>query len=213
MKIKTKNNALNKRFNGLYPVVIDIETSGTNSKTNALLEIAAITLKMDEKGWLKKDQTLHFHIYPFKGALIQKESIKLNKIDPYSPLRFPVSEKDALNFIFNKVRKEIIKQKFKKAVLVAHNAIFDFSFINAAVKRTQIKLKNPFHSFVTFDTAVLSSLVLGQTVLAKACQAAGIYFDASQAHSALYDTGQTAKLFCKIVNLLKMLEEKSSKIF
>ena len=36
------------RFRGFYPVVIDVETAGFNAKTDALLEIAAITLKMDE---------------------------------------------------------------------------------------------------------------------------------------------------------------------
>ncbi len=33
------------RFRGFYPVVIDVETAGFNAKTDALLEIAAITLK------------------------------------------------------------------------------------------------------------------------------------------------------------------------
>ena len=31
-------------FRGFYPVVIDVETAGFNAKTDALLEIAAITL-------------------------------------------------------------------------------------------------------------------------------------------------------------------------
>ena len=46
------------RFRGFYPVVIDVETAGFNAKTDALLEIAAITLKMDEQGWLMPDTTL-----------------------------------------------------------------------------------------------------------------------------------------------------------
>lgn len=45
-------NGLCDRFRGFYPVVIDVETAGFNAKTDALLEIAAITLKMDEHGWL-----------------------------------------------------------------------------------------------------------------------------------------------------------------
>ncbi|PMC11664.1 hypothetical protein CJ207_27010, partial [Klebsiella aerogenes] len=45
-------NGLCGRFRGFYPVVIDVETAGFNAKTDALLEIAAITLKMDEQGWL-----------------------------------------------------------------------------------------------------------------------------------------------------------------
>lgn len=197
-------NALNKRFRGFYPVVIDIETAGFNSQTDALLEIALITLKMDEDGWIKEDKTLHFHIIPFKGSIIQKTSLEYNKIDPYSPFRSAINEYDALYFIFKFLKKEIKNQKFKKAVLVAHNAMFDLNFINAAIKRSGLKT-NPFHPFVTFDTAALSGLVYGQTVLAKACKATGIKFDNTKAHSALYDTLQTAKLFCTIVNYWKKL--------
>jgi len=48
-------------------------------------------------------------------------------------------------------------------------------------------------------------LALGQTVLAKACRAAGIEFDNKQAHSALYDTERTAELYCLIVNRWQQL--------
>lgn len=60
-------NGLCDRFRGFYPVVIDVETAGFNAKTDALLEIAAITLKMDEEGWLMPDETLHFHVEPLKA--------------------------------------------------------------------------------------------------------------------------------------------------
>ncbi len=36
----------------------------------------------------------------------------------------------------------------------------------AAAERASLK-RNPFHPFVTFDTAALSGLALGQTVLSK----------------------------------------------
>ena len=86
-----------------------------------------------------------------------------------------------------------------RAVVVAHNAAFDHGFLNAAIERHNIK-RTPFHPFVSFDTTSLAGLALGQTVLAKACRTAGIEFDNSQAHSALYDTERTAELFCYIVN-------------
>jgi len=38
------------RFRGYLPVVVDVETGGFNSATDALLEIAATTIAMDEKG-------------------------------------------------------------------------------------------------------------------------------------------------------------------
>ncbi len=46
---------LKHRFRGYLPVVIDVETAGLNAQTDALLELAAITLKMDEQGYLVPD--------------------------------------------------------------------------------------------------------------------------------------------------------------
>jgi ribonuclease T len=159
---------------------------------------------MDKDGWLSIDDTLHFHIKPFEGAVLDSSALDFNKIDPYNPLRSAVSENSALQTLFKTVRKNIKDTNCKKAILVGHNATFDHSFIMEAVNRNSVK-SNPFHPFVMFDTATLSGLVLGQTVLAKACTTAGLSFDSTQAHSALYDTEITALLFCKIVNRWKQL--------
>ncbi|MEA1065109.1 ribonuclease T [Apirhabdus apintestini] len=196
--------ALCDRFRGFYPVVIDVETAGFHAKTNALLEIAAVTLKMDENGWLSPDETLHFHVAPFEGAILDQDALAFNGIDPHNPLRGAVTEYEALHAIFKAVRKGMKDASCNRAIIVAHNATFDHGFTMAAAERAGLK-RNPFHPFATFDTAALSGLALGQTVLAKACISAGISFDASQAHSALYDTERTAELFCEIVNRWKRL--------
>ncbi|OCG22982.1 ribonuclease T [Gilliamella sp. App4-10] len=198
------NAKLCERFRGFYPVVIDIETSGFDPKLNAILEIAAITLKMTPDGWLEPDQTLQFNVNPFNDAILEPTALAFNGIDPDNPLRNAVDEKHALDEIFKMVRSGIKASECTRAVMVAHNAHFDHSFLMAAAERAGIK-RNPFHPFATFDTASLSGLIFGQTVLAKACQVAHITFDHKQAHSALYDTQRTAILFCKIVNRLKSL--------
>ena len=76
---------------------------------------------------------------------------------------------------------------------------WDRDFIFAAAERNKIS-RNPFHPFSIFDTVSLSGLAYGQTVLSRAAQAAGLEWDSKEAHSALYDASQTAKLFCTIVN-------------
>ena len=195
---------LKERFRGYYPVVIDVETAGFNPKTDALLEIAATTLQMDQDGWLTLDQTVHFHVEPFEGANIEKAAIDFNGIDPFNPLRGAVSEYYALHEIFKVIRKGMKAAGCNRAIVVAHNAAFDHNFLMAASERASLK-RNPFHPFATFDTATLAGLALGQTVLAKACQTAAIPFDNSEAHSALYDTERTAELFCHIVNKWKSL--------
>lgn len=195
---------LNERFRGYYPVVIDVETGGFNAKTDALLEIAAITLKMDKNGWLVPDQTFHFHVSPFEGANLEPAALAFTGIDPYSALRGAVTEQEALEQIFKGIRKGLKANKCQRAIVVAHNAAFDHAFVMAAAERAGIK-RNPFHPFATFDTATLAGLALGQTVLAKACKAAGMDFDNKEAHSALYDTQKTTDLFCRIVNRWKEL--------
>lgn len=200
----TNLNTLSARFRGFYPVVIDVETAGFDANTNALLEIAAVTLRMTDDGWLEPHETLHFHVEPFVGSVLVPEALAFNGIDPENPLRGAVSEYEALHAIFKAVRKGIKDQDCNRAVIVAHNAHFDHSFVMAAAERAGLK-RNPFHPFATFDTAALSGLVLGQTVLAKACITANIPFDSTQAHSALYDTEQTATLFCELVNRWKRM--------
>lgn len=196
----SKKSLFAQRFRGYFPVVIDVETAGFNAKTDALLEIAATTLTLNETdGTFSLDETIHFNVDPFEGANIEKAALDFTGIDPTNPLRGAVNEKDALCDIFKLVRKKMKLAGCQRAVMVAHNAAFDLSFVNAATERCLIK-RSPFHPFVSFDTTTLSGLALGQTVLAKACIAANINFNNNEAHSALYDTEKTAELFCYIVN-------------
>ncbi|MCU4675013.1 ribonuclease T [Catenovulum sp. 2E275] len=195
---------LKQRFRGYYPVVIDVETAGFDPNQNALLEIAATVTEMDEDGFLHPGETIQFNIEPFEGSTLEPAALEFNGIDPTNPLRGAVSEKEALTEIFKLVRKRQKHYDCQRAVMVAHNSAFDMSFVNAAIKRANIK-RVPFHPFVSFDTTSLAGLTLGQTVLVKACQAAGIEFDNKQAHSALYDTEKTAELFCYMVNQWKQL--------
>ena len=198
------NTALCNRFRGYLPVVIDVETGGFNHETDALLEIAAVILDMDENGNLIPGQQIHHHVVPFEGANIEQAALDFTGIDPYHPLRPSQDESTALRDMFGHIRNEMKAVGCKRAILVGHNASFDQGFLNAAIERGAIK-RSPFHPFSTFDTATLAGLALGQTVLAKACHAANIAFDNNEAHSAYYDTQKTAELFCFIVNRWKAL--------
>ncbi|QDD87761.1 ribonuclease T [Pseudomonas oryzihabitans] len=188
-----------RRFRGYLPVVVDVETGGFNAATDALLEIAATTVAMDDEGVLYPDHTYFFRVEPFAGANIEPAALEFTGIKLDHPLRMAVSEEHALGEIFKGVRKSLKSSGCKRAILVGHNSSFDLGFLNAAVLRCGLK-RNPFHPFSSFDTATLAGLAYGQTVLAKACQAAGIEFDNREAHSARYDTEKTAELFCGIVN-------------
>ena len=187
------------RFRGFLPVVVDVETGGFNCKTDALLEVAAVLLEMDDEGLISRGETIRYHVKPFEGANLEEASLAVNGIDPHHPLRPAIDERDALQRVFREVRRAVRENRCSRAVLVGHNAHFDLGFINEAVERSAIK-RNPFHPFSCFDTATACGIAFGQTVLARAVIAAGLEWDETQAHSASYDAEMTATLFCKIIN-------------
>lgn len=188
-----------QRFRGFLPVIVDVETGGFNADTDALLEVAAVTLRMDEDGLLHRHETFDCHLDPFEGANIEQSALDFTGIDLESLDRDAQPEMIALPEIFGEVRRAVKTNGCTRAVMVAHNAHFDLNFINAAADRCGVK-RNPFHPFSCFDTATLAGLAFGQTVLAKACITAGLEFSNTEAHSAAYDAEKTADLFCLIVN-------------
>lgn len=198
------SHKLSERFRGYFPVVIDVETAGFNAQTDALLEVAAVTLKMDSEGYLHPNHTFHAHIDPFEGANLEPSALAFNGIDPDCALRGAINETEAMKEMCKQIRKAQKEVDCQRSIVVAHNAAFDLGFVNAALTRSNIK-RTPFHPFVSFDTTTLAGLALGQTVLVKACNEAKISFDQREAHSALYDAEKTAELFCYIVNKYRSL--------
>ncbi|MFA9419679.1 MAG: ribonuclease T [Gammaproteobacteria bacterium] len=196
---------MSSRFRGYLPIVVDVETGGFNEQTDALLQIAAVIIDMDEDGQIFCAETISCHVTPFEGSRLDPASMQINGIDVDHPFRLALDEKQALPKIFKPVREALKRQACNKAILVGHNAHFDLKFINAAAQRSGIK-RNPFHPFSNFDTVTLAGLVYGQTVLARSLKAAGFEWDTNEAHSAVYDAEMTASLFCKIVNNTPFLQ-------
>jgi ribonuclease T len=190
---------MSERFRGYLPVVVDVETGGFDWNRHALLEIAAIPLDLDDRGRLVPGETASVHVEPAPGTEIDPKSLEVTGIDIGHPFRFAKPEREALDHIFAAVRTAVRKHDCQRAILVGHNAHFDLNFLNAAVARVAHK-RNPFHPFSVFDTVTLAGVAYGQTVLARAVQAAGLNWRSEDAHSAVYDTDRTAQLFCRIVN-------------
>ena len=192
-------SAMARRFRGFLPVVVDVETGGFDWNRHALLEMAAVPIELDEQGLFVPGQTACAHFIPAPGTEIDPKSLEVTGIDLDHPFRLARPELDALGHVFNQVRAAVRRHGCQRAILVGHNAHFDLNFINAAVARSGHK-RNPFHPFSVFDTVTLAGVAYGQTVLARAMQAAGFEWNAEEAHSAVYDAEQTAKLFCRIAN-------------
>ena len=188
------------RFRKYLPVVIDLETGGFDSKTNAILEIAATLISENEKTQLLEvGETYRYHIEPYEGLIVEQESLEFTKIKLDHPLRNAISEKDALDDLFKIINTERTANGCSRAILIGHNAHFDHAFLTEAISRNNLK-KSPFHPFSVLDTVSLGALHTKQTVLARICDVLEIEYDSKLAHSAAYDSDVTAKVFCKIIN-------------
>jgi len=197
--------AIVQRFRGFLPVAVDVETGGFDPQRHALLEIAVSIIRMDTEGRLLPAPPLSCHVLPFLGSEIDPRALACNGIDPDHPFRAALPEREALAHILTPIRNAVRSSGCNRAILVGHNAGFDLGFLQAAVERNDFK-PNPFHAFSVFDTVSLAGLAYGQTVLARAARVAGLGWSSSEAHSAVYDVEQTAKLFCKIVNRWQELD-------
>ena len=122
---------MGQRFRGFLPVVVDVETAGFNSQTDALLEIAAIPIVYNEQGEFVPGQAYHAHINPFEGAHLDRRSLEFIGIDPSNPMRIAMAEdeKTAMKRIFKAVNEVRRQQNCTHAVLVGHNAHFDLGFL------------------------------------------------------------------------------------
>ncbi|MBJ7574254.1 ribonuclease T [Luteimonas sp. MC1828] len=190
---------MSARFRGYLPVVVDVETGGFDWNRHALLEIAVRPVDLDHAGRYVLGEGASAHVVPAPGTTIDPKSLQITGIDLDHPFRFAKPEREALDHVFAPVRAAMHKHRCQRAILVGHNAHFDLNFLNAAVARSGHK-RNPFHPFSVFDTVTLAGLVYGQTVLARAVQAAGMEWNSDEAHSAVYDTERTGELFCIIAN-------------
>jgi ribonuclease T len=191
-------NSLAARFRGFLPVVLDIETGGFDPRSDAILDVAGVLLQFED-GLLTPGAVHHFAVEPRHGTHVEPASLAFTGIDLKDPDRNALSELDAFRGLFKAVRHELKAQDCTRAIVVAHNAAFDHQFVMAAATRNGMK-RNPFHPFSFIDTASLSAVAYGHTVLSRACAIAGIEFDSEQAHSARYDAERTALLFCDVVN-------------
>ena len=209
IKNKYKNkHPMSRRIRGFYPVVIDIETTGLDSKRHGILEISAVLLTCDKShdqnnsSNLKVLEQHDYFITPHAASDIDPKALEINKTDLHSPGRVFIEqkEKDVLLNLFENIKKQMKKHDCKRAVLVAHNAAFDQGFLHEAINRCDLKSRSPFHPFSVIDTVSLGALKYGQTVLSEICKASGLDFNASEAHSAKYDASKTAELFCLLMN-------------
>ncbi|MBZ4644037.1 MAG: polymerase epsilon subunit [Deferribacteraceae bacterium] len=183
---------LNKPLDNYIFTVVDTETTGLSPYKGAeLLEIAAVKINN-----LQLDLSLKFSTLIKPEKPIPQETIKINGIDEKmvesSPKVYEVMPKFA-EFVEN-------------TVFIAHNAKFDFSFINFYMKKHCIDCK----LVHVIDTVSLSKKFfpnIGRYNLDALIKyfKIDVNIENSSRHRAFFDAVNTAIIFLKNIEKMKML--------
>jgi len=113
---------------------IDTETTGTDPKKNAMIQLAYI---VEIGGGIIEEGD--FLIKPFSGAKIEKKALDINNRAEEEILQFP-----DLAIVIKEFKKVLAKyvnkfNKLDKFVLAGYNVSFDEQFLRAAFERTKDK--------------------------------------------------------------------------
>ena len=181
---KAKKYASGKSTN-IY-VVVDVETSGLDYKTDKIIEIGAV--KTNSKGEILDD-----------FSYIIKQDIKLNKEIVNLT---GINEEDLAN---GKDEKEALEELIKfidNYKLIGYNFSFDLKFLNNSLKQNGIQeIRNQFYDLM--DYVKKENLFMKNYKLQTALNKYGI--EHTQKHRALDDARVTAMLSRKVNEFLKKI--------
>lgn len=178
---ETIKNSRGQTLEDTY-VIFDIETTGLSAKKNKIIEIGAVKIR--------------------NGIVVDKYSTFVN---PKEPIPYPIEKLTGINDrmvlsapTISQVLPEFI-EFCSEAVLVAHNAEFDVSFIIENANLLKIKT-----DFTVIDTVALSRMLLPNLKRYKLDSVAKeLNVPLDNHHRAVDDAGCTALIFLKLVEMLK----------
>ena len=163
-------------------VVFDIETTGFSPVTNRIIEIGAVKVE--------------------NGQIVDRFSTFVN---PEVPIPFEIEKLTSINdsMVIDAETIEVVLPKFLDfigdAILVAHNANFDVSFIKENAKRQGIPV-----DFTYVDTVgIARTLLTGQAKYTLDAVAKTLGISLENHHRAVDDAECTAEIFVKFIEMLK----------
>ena len=163
-------------------VVFDIETTGFSAENDQIIEIGAVKVK--------------------RGLIGERFSAFVN---PHTPIPFEIEKLTGITDDMVMGQPDIMEvlPKFLEfcqgAVMVAHNAGFDMSFIRKSCERQGLPC-----SFTIVDTVSLARILLpnlNRYKLDTVAKALNVSLD--NHHRAVDDAGCTAEIFVKFLEMLK----------
>lgn len=174
-------NEKGQDFSGTF-VVFDIETTGFSPVSNRIIEIGAVKV--------------------VNGEITDRFSTFVN---PQVPIPFRIEKLTNINdsMVMDAPLIETVVPEFLDfcgdAILVAHNASFDMSFIKENVQRQHLN-----REFTYVDTLGIARVLLpnqAKHTLDAVCKTLGISLE--NHHRAVDDAEATAQMFVKMIPMLK----------
>ena len=172
-----KGQSLDEKY-----VVFDIETTGFSPVTNRIIEIGAVKVE--------------------NGEITERFSTFVN---PQVPIPFHIEKLTSINdsMVMDADPIEVVLLRFLEfvgdAILVAHNANFDVSFIKENAKRQGIPV-----DFTYVDTVgIARALLTGQSKYTLDAVAKTLGISLENHHRAVDDAECTAEIFVKFIEMLK----------
>ena len=174
-------NEKGQDFSGTF-VVFDIETTGFSPVSNRIIEIGAVKV--------------------VNGEITDRFSTFVN---PQVPIPFRIEKLTNINdsMVMDAPLIETVLPEFLDfcgdAILVAHNASFDMSFIKENVQRQHLN-----REFTYVDTLGIARVLLpnqAKHTLDAVCKTLGISLE--NHHRAVDDAEATAQMFVKMIPMLK----------
>ena len=174
-------NEKGQDFSGTF-VVFDIETTGFSPVSNRIIEIGAVKV--------------------VNGEITDRFSTFVN---PQVPIPFRIEKLTNINdsMVMDAPLIETVLPEFLNfcgdAILVAHNASFDMSFIKENVQRLHLN-----REFTYVDTLGIARVLLpnqAKHTLDAVCKTLGISLE--NHHRAVDDAEATAQMFVKMIPMLK----------
>ena len=168
-RLKYIKNPSPIQLNRAKYVVLDLETTGLNCYYNRIIEFGAVKV---ENGIVTEEMDILIN----PGCPLPKKIVEITDITDKMLEGQPTIE-EALPRIVNFIGD---------AVLVTHNADFDFSFLQHALRRNGMEeLKNP-----VIDTLSLSRYLFPESKnhrLGSLCRNMDVVYNEDEAHRANYD--------------------------
>ena len=180
---------------------IDVETTGVNSRTDALIQLGGI-IEID--GEIK--EKLNLRIKPFPNDVINDKALEVNGItrEELSTFSPPKKMYKKLTSIMSKYVDKF--NKLDKFHFIGYNSRFDDDFVRSWFKKNGDKYYGSYFFWPSIDVANIAAVKFmderhkfSNFKLMTVAKYAGVEVDPASAHDAMYDIEITRDLFYKLM--------------